>query len=105
MLEVHLSAQGNRLNRVVQALAVISVLFLPMTLWDNIYGTNFETFTQYRWAAGVFLGWAADDWRVDPLDEAPRLVVKATQIQHDLPLRSRHREIPHLPKCGLTHLK
>ncbi len=57
VLEVHLSAQSNRLNRVVQALTVISVLFLPMTLWAGIYGTNFETFTEYHWPYGRAFFW------------------------------------------------
>jgi magnesium transporter len=57
VLEVHLSAQNNRLNRVVQALTVISVLFLPMTLWAGIYGTNFEAFTEYQWPAGRVYFW------------------------------------------------
>lgn len=57
VLEVHLSAQSNRLNRVVQALTVISVLFLPMTLWAGIYGTNFEAFTEYQWGAGRVYFW------------------------------------------------
>lgn len=58
MLEVYLSAQNNRLNRVVQALTVISVLFLPMTLWAGIYGTNFEAFTEYHWPAGRIYFWS-----------------------------------------------
>ncbi|RDI96435.1 magnesium transporter CorA [Meiothermus sp. QL-1] len=57
VLEVHLSAQGNRLNRVVQALTVISVLFLPMTLWAGIYGTNFEAFSEYQWPYGRLYFW------------------------------------------------
>ncbi len=58
VLEVHLSAQNNRLNRVVQALTVISVLFLPMTLWAGIYGTNFEAFTEYQWPQGRIFFWS-----------------------------------------------
>lgn len=57
VLEVHLSAQGNKLNRVVQALTVMSVLFLPMTLWAGIYGTNFEAFTEYQWPHGRTFFW------------------------------------------------
>ncbi|RIH86266.1 Cobalt/magnesium transport protein CorA [Meiothermus luteus] len=57
VLEVHLSTQGNRLNRVVQTLTVISVLFLPMTLWAGIYGTNFEAFSEYQWPWGRLYFW------------------------------------------------
>lgn len=58
VLEVYLSAQSNKLNRIVQNLTVISVLFLPMTLWAGIYGTNFETFSEYGWAYGRWFFWA-----------------------------------------------
>ncbi|RIH86073.1 Cobalt/magnesium transport protein CorA [Calidithermus terrae] len=57
VLEVYLSAQSNRLNKVVQALTVISVLFLPMTLWAGIYGTNFDSFSEYRWPYGRLFFW------------------------------------------------
>uniref|UniRef100_UPI0026296B8D magnesium transporter CorA family protein n=1 Tax=uncultured Meiothermus sp. TaxID=157471 RepID=UPI0026296B8D len=57
VLEVHLSAQNNQLNRVVQALTVMSVLFLPMTLWAGIYGTNFDAFTEYQWPYGRWFFW------------------------------------------------
>ncbi|MDX2006250.1 MAG: magnesium transporter CorA family protein [Meiothermus sp.] len=57
VLEVYLSAQSNKLNRIVQNLTVISVLFLPMTLWAGIYGTNFETFNEYGWAYGRWFFW------------------------------------------------
>jgi magnesium transporter len=57
VLEVYLSAQSNRLNKVVQTLTVISVLFLPMTLWAGIYGTNFESFSEYGWPYGRLYFW------------------------------------------------
>lgn len=40
VLDVNLAAQNNRLNLVVQRLTVLSALFLPLTLWTGIYGTN-----------------------------------------------------------------
>ncbi|GEM85536.1 magnesium transporter CorA family protein [Meiothermus granaticius] len=40
MLDVNLSTQNNRLNRVVQRLTVLSALFLPLALWTGIFGTN-----------------------------------------------------------------
>jgi magnesium transporter len=48
VLEVHLSAQNNRLSKVVQTLTVISTLFLPLTLWAGIYGTNVKLL-EYSW--------------------------------------------------------
>lgn len=56
-LEVHLSAQNNKLNLVVQRLTVISTLLLPLTLWAGIYGTNFKTFSEYDWASGRAFFW------------------------------------------------
>ncbi|MER3483273.1 MAG: magnesium transporter CorA [Meiothermus sp.] len=40
VLDVNLAAQNNRLNLVVQRLTVLSALFLPLTVWTGIYGTN-----------------------------------------------------------------
>lgn len=48
VLDVYLSSQSNKLNRIVQNLTVISVLFLPMTLWAGIYGTNVKLH-EYNW--------------------------------------------------------
>ena len=57
VLEVHLSAQNNRLSKVVQNLTVISTIFLPLSLWAGIYGTNFETFREYQWPYGRVFFW------------------------------------------------
>lgn len=40
VLDVNLASQNNRLNLVVQRLTVLSAIFLPLTLWTGIYGTN-----------------------------------------------------------------
>ncbi len=52
-LNTYLSSVNNRINEVMKALAVVTVVFLPLTLIASIYGTNFdETFPQYDWAPG-----------------------------------------------------
>jgi magnesium transporter len=47
-LNTYLSAVNNRTNEVMKALAIVAVVFLPMTLIASVYGTNFEnTFPGY----------------------------------------------------------
>lgn len=42
LMESHLAAASNRLNRVMKLLTMISTVVLPMTLIAGIYGMNFE---------------------------------------------------------------
>lgn len=52
-LNTYLSSVNNRINEVMKALAVVTVVFLPLTLIASIYGTNFHrTFPEYDWAPG-----------------------------------------------------
>ncbi len=52
-LNTYLSSVNNRINEVMKALAVVAVVFLPLTLIASIYGTNFDrTFPEYDWAPG-----------------------------------------------------
>lgn len=52
-LNTYLSSVNNRINEVMKALAVVAVVFLPLTLIASIYGTNFHrTFPEYDWAPG-----------------------------------------------------
>lgn len=52
-LSTYLSSVNNRINEVMKALAVVAVVFLPLTLIASIYGTNFQrTFPEYDWAPG-----------------------------------------------------
>jgi magnesium transporter len=52
-LNTYLSSVNNRLNEVMKALAIVAVVFLPLTLITGIYGTNFhDTFPQYSWTPG-----------------------------------------------------
>jgi len=41
-LNTYLSSVNNRINDVMKTLAIVAVVFLPMTLIASIYGTNFE---------------------------------------------------------------
>ena len=51
-MSLHLSAVNNRINEVMKALAIVTVIFLPLTLIAGIYGTNFENLPEYGWRYG-----------------------------------------------------
>ena len=43
LMDVYLSAVGNRMNEVMKFLTVISTIFIPLTFVAGIYGMNFNT--------------------------------------------------------------
>jgi magnesium transporter len=47
-VSVYLSAVNNRTNDVMKTLAVVTVIFLPLTLIAGIYGTNFHNVPEYE---------------------------------------------------------
>ncbi len=54
-LNTYLSSVNNRINEVMKTLAIVAVIFLPLTLVASVYGTNFEdTFPAYGWAPGFY---------------------------------------------------
>jgi magnesium transporter len=58
-LSTYLSSVNNRINEVMKALAVVTVVFLPLTLIASIYGTNFHhTIPEYD-ITGGFAGMIA----------------------------------------------
>lgn len=42
LMEVYLSSISNRLNQVMKLLAILSTVFMPLTLIAGIYGMNFN---------------------------------------------------------------
>jgi magnesium transporter len=46
-LNTYLSAVNNRINEVMKTLAIVTVIFLPLTLIAGIYGTNFHNVPEY----------------------------------------------------------
>jgi magnesium transporter len=46
-LNTYLSSVNNRINEVMKTLAIVTVVFLPLTLIAGIYGTNFENVPEY----------------------------------------------------------
>jgi magnesium transporter len=51
-LNTYLSSVNNRINEVMRTLAVVTVVFLPLTLIAGIYGTNFNNVPEYEWRLG-----------------------------------------------------
>ncbi|MBI2724459.1 MAG: magnesium/cobalt transporter CorA [Chloroflexi bacterium] len=52
-LNTYLSSVNNRINEVMKTLAIVTVIFLPLTLIAGIYGTNFRNVPEY----GVHYGY------------------------------------------------
>lgn len=52
LMEVHLSAQNQRLNEVMKVLTVIATLFIPLTFIASIYGMNFQNMPELGWRYG-----------------------------------------------------
>ena len=52
-LNTYLSSVNNRTNEVMKTLAIVTVVFLPLTLMASVYGTNFhEVWPHYSWDGG-----------------------------------------------------
>ena len=52
-LNTYLSSVNNRTNEVMKTLAIVTVVFLPLTLLASVYGTNFhEVWPHYSWDGG-----------------------------------------------------
>lgn len=47
LLDLHLSAQGNKMNEIMKALTIISVVFLPLNLIVGFFGMNFENMAEF----------------------------------------------------------
>lgn len=53
-LNTYLSAVNNRINEVMKTLAIVTVVFMPLTLIAGIYGTNFDNVHEYGWRVGYY---------------------------------------------------
>ena len=42
LMELHLSAVGNRMNEIMKVLTIISTIFIPLTFLVGVYGMNFD---------------------------------------------------------------
>ncbi|MDR1249632.1 MAG: magnesium/cobalt transporter CorA [Treponema sp.] len=57
IMEIHLSAASNNLNRVMKVLTIISTIFIPLTFIAGVYGMNFSNMPEIRTAYGYFVVW------------------------------------------------
>jgi magnesium transporter len=57
LMEVHLSAQSNRLNKVMKVLTIISTIFIPLTFIVGVYGMNFKFMPELEWQYGYGMVW------------------------------------------------
>jgi magnesium transporter len=53
-LNTYLSSVNNRINEVMKTLAIVTVVFLPLTLIAGVYGTNFENLPEYGYHFGYY---------------------------------------------------
>jgi magnesium transporter len=58
VMEVHLSAASNRLNKVIKVLTIISTIFIPLTFIVGVYGMNFAHMPEIPTRYGYFVVWA-----------------------------------------------
>jgi magnesium transporter len=52
LMDVYLSAVGNRMNEVMKLLTVVSAIFIPLTFLAGLYGMNFEYMPELKWHWG-----------------------------------------------------
>lgn len=55
-LNTYLSSVNNRTNEVMKTLAIVAVIFLPLTLIAGIYGTNFQNVWEYQQGRAGYIG-------------------------------------------------
>ncbi|MBV8604121.1 MAG: magnesium transporter CorA [Pelomonas sp.] len=80
-VQMHFSALGQRTNRIMQTLTVLTAIFLPLNLVTGIFGMNFDRLPLIHLADGFWLamglmallaaGLAVYFWRKRYLDDAP----------------------------------
>jgi magnesium transporter len=56
-LTLYLGIMTHRTNQILSRLTVISVIFLPLTFLVGLYGMNFESQPEFRWAHGYAFFW------------------------------------------------
>ena len=59
LVDLQLSSASHRTNQVMQALTVVSTIFIPLTFLVGVYGMNFDVMPELRWRWGYFALWGA----------------------------------------------
>ena len=57
LLNLHMGILSTRMNKAMQRLAAISLIFLPLTFVVGNYGMNFDNMPELHWKYGYFLIW------------------------------------------------
>jgi magnesium transporter len=55
LMDVYLSAVGNRMNEIMKVLTVMSSIFIPLTFIAGVYGMNFDNMPELRDRNGYFI--------------------------------------------------
>jgi len=56
-LNLHVAIGDHKLNRIMEKLTVVTVIFLPLTFLCGVYGMNFEFQPEFKWAFGYAWFW------------------------------------------------
>ena len=56
LLNLHTGMLSTRMNKAMQKLAAISLIFLPLTFIAGVYGMNFTHMPELKWAFGYGYG-------------------------------------------------
>jgi len=57
LLNLHTGMLSTRMNKAMQKLAAISLIFLPLTFIAGIYGMNFMNMPELKWEFGYAMVW------------------------------------------------
>jgi len=57
LMDVYMSAMGNKMNEIMKFLTVIATIFNPLTFIAGVYGMNFENMPELKWPWGYFICW------------------------------------------------
>ena len=57
LLNLHTGILSTRMNKVMQKLAAISLIFLPLTFIAGVYGMNFVHMPELKWEFGYAMVW------------------------------------------------
>ena len=60
LLNLHTGMLSTRMNKAMQKLAAISLIFLPLTFIAGIYGMNFMNMPELKWEFGYAMVWTID---------------------------------------------
>ncbi|MBN2412426.1 magnesium/cobalt transporter CorA [candidate division KSB1 bacterium] len=59
LLNIYHTNIGSKLNEIIKVLTIFSVIFIPLTFFAGIYGTNFEYLPELHFRYSYFIFWGA----------------------------------------------